>query len=285
MFFLAVIAACLLWSAAFVAAAARTDRLWLRRLLSAVAIVGPPLALVPCVAITGLLAFGAEFTTNWFAPTVFAFLSALIGGLWIRAGGFARSSSGRLVAATWPVAGLAAMFVLAKAVASGTLLVIDNAVAAEGRAMRIEAAQLMQSNLPPARAVDDDAAGLYIRAFEVLAADSALTGEDSPLSQPRAIDIVSPAVADLLARHAATLEFLRQAADRPGCRFERDWTRPSLSMTLPEVQEMRQAARLLALAARREAAGGDAAAALRDIVRIHRLGIALVGHTQRDRLR
>lgn len=277
MFFMAVIAACLLWSAAFIAAAARTERVWLRRLLAAIAIAVPPLALSPWAGLTGVLAFGVKLGTNWFAPTVFAFVSAIVGGLWIRRGGFTRSDTGDVAAASWPVIGLAAMFLLAKAVSFGTLLFIDNAVSAEGRAMRVEAAQLMQATLPPAPAPDDDAAPLFLRAFEALAADPAIRANDSPLSQPVTVAIDSPQVTELLERHAATLQLVRQAADRPGCRFQRDWTRPSISMVLPEVQEMRHAARLLALAARREAADGDAAMALRDIVSIHRLGMHAAG--------
>lgn len=277
MFYLAVIAACLLWSAAFVAAAARTEHVWVRRLLTAIAVVVPPLALAPWLAVTGMLAFKLELTTNWFAPTAFAFMSAVVGGLWIRAAGLARSSSGGIVAEAWPVVGLAALFVMAKAVAGGTLLFIDNAVAAEGQAMRIEAAQIMQSTLPPAPTADDDAAPLFLRAFEALAADAAFRGEESPASRPLAADITAPQVAELLQRQAATLELLREACDRPGCRFIRDWSRPSISMLLPEIQEMRQAAKLLVLAARREAADGDAAAALRDVVRIHRLGMHAAG--------
>ncbi|MFM7107285.1 MAG: hypothetical protein ACKOZU_01540 [Planctomycetaceae bacterium] len=46
MFFLAAVAACLLWSAAFIAAAVRTDRVWVRRILVATAVVVPPLVLV-----------------------------------------------------------------------------------------------------------------------------------------------------------------------------------------------------------------------------------------------
>ena len=46
-FYVTVIAACLLWSATFTAAAARTERAWLRRLLVAVAVVVPALSLLP----------------------------------------------------------------------------------------------------------------------------------------------------------------------------------------------------------------------------------------------
>ncbi|MCX7412263.1 MAG: hypothetical protein NTW36_02325 [Planctomycetia bacterium] len=80
------------------------------------------------------------------------------------------------------------------------------------------------------------------------------------------------AVTDLLARHAATLDLIRRAADRDTCRFQRDWTRPSIDMLLPEMQSLRTAARLLVLDARREAADGNAADALHDVARIQRIG-------------
>ncbi|MCE9629435.1 MAG: hypothetical protein K8S94_01770 [Planctomycetia bacterium] len=274
MFFVAVVAASLLWSATCIAAAARTQRTWLRRVLVAAAVLVPLLALVPWVGLTWLLASNAKLQVNWFAPTVTVFLAALVGALWIRAAGLSRrAGEGDFVAAGWPVVGLAAMFVLAKAVAFGTLLFIDNTAAAEGRALRVEAAQLMASSLPPAPAADDDAAPLYLRAFAAIEADSALVADDSPASKPGIADVASPAVTAILSRHAATLDLLRQAADRSGCRFVRDWSRPSISMTLPEMAPMRKAAKLLALAARREAAEGEAAAGLHDVVRLHRMGL------------
>ncbi len=272
MFYLAAVAACLLWSAAFVAAAARVTRPWPRRLLVAVAVVVPVLALAPWVASTaGLAAIGLP--ANWFVPTFTAFVSALVGGAWIAVAGLSRRSAAGAAAAAWPAAGLAAGFVLAKACAYGTLLFIDNAVTAEGRMLRMEAAQMMAAALPPAPAAADDAAPLYLRAFAALEADTTLREADSPAANPQTADVSSPAVAAILARHAATLDLLRRAADRPGCRFVRDWSRPSIDMFLPEAQSLRRAARLLALAARSEAAAEDAATSLADVVRIHRIGM------------
>ena len=269
MFYLAVVAACLLWSAAFVAAAARVERVWLRRLLAAVGWLVPPFAILPWVGLTAWFAL-LKFQTNWFGPTLTALVSVVIGGLWIRAAGMSRAADdGRPVAAGWPVLPLAAGFVLAKAVAFGTLLFIGNAVAAEGRMLRVEAAQMMAAALPPPPAADDDAAPLYLRAVVASAADKTLEEVKDPL----AADVRSPEVAAILARHAATLDLLRRAADKPGCRFTRDWSRPSIDMLLPEVQEMRFAARLLTLAARKAAADGDTAAALADVVRIRRVGM------------
>jgi len=99
-----------------------------------------------------------------------------------------------------------------------------------------------------------------------------LKEQDSPITKPTTTDIGTSAVTDMLARHAGTLDLLRRAADRDTCRFQRDWTRPSFDMLLPETQSMRTAARLLVLAARREAADGNAADALHDVARIQRIG-------------
>jgi hypothetical protein len=162
--------------------------------------------------------------------------------------------------------------VIAKAVSFGTLLIIDNAVAAQAPYLRLEAGQLMQTNMPPVVSEQQNAAPLYQQAFAALDADPASKDQDSPLTTATTIDVASPAVIDLLARHAATLDLLRRAADRDTCRFQRDWTRPSFDMLLPEMQSLRTAARLLVLDARREAADGNAEDALRDVARIQRIG-------------
>ncbi|MEI6255527.1 MAG: hypothetical protein WCQ77_02675 [Planctomycetota bacterium] len=73
----------------------------------------------------------------------------------------------------------------------------------------------MQSILPVITDADN-AAPLYMQAFAALDADTLLKAEDSPLSSQsakqsanKAADLVSPAVADLLARHATTLDVIR----------------------------------------------------------------------------
>jgi hypothetical protein len=280
LFFVFVVASCLLWSAALTAAAARTQRQWLRRLLEGVAWSTPVAALLPFVAFTAFLAFWKPMPTNWFGPTLTTFLSALIGGIWIAWAGLARANAKPLraeadqvpLAARWPVVGLAAAFVMAKAVSFGTLLFIDNAVAAQAPYLRLEAGQLMQANIPPVVPDSQNAAPLYRQAFAALDADPAAKGESSPLTTATTIDVANPAVTETLARHAATLDLIRRAADRDTCRFQRDWTRPSIDMLLPELQSLRAVARLLVLETRREAADGNAAHALHDVARIGRIG-------------
>lgn len=267
-FFIAVIAACLLWSAAFIAAAARTKPGIARRLLVVVAVGMPILSLLPWTFMTAYLAFAMQVETNWFAPTVTAAISAAVGGCCIARVGLAPRFAP--VAASWPIVKLAFMFVAAKMGAAGTLLFIDATVRADMRSARAEAVAIMQSVMPPALPPDDDAAPLYLQAFELLEADPSLDDPNAP-TKDSAADVTSAAVTQLLARHGTTLDLIRRAADRPGCRFVRDWTRAGFDLLLPEVQSLRTAARLLALDARRQAAEGGGQAALADVVRIHRM--------------
>jgi hypothetical protein len=271
-FFLILSAACLLWSAACTAAAARSARPRLRSLLLVVGLALPVLALLPWLWASGWLAFGARIRPNWFGPVLTVVLSALVGGLSIAIGGLGKPAGTTTArAAQWPVIGLFALAILAKAVSFGTLLILDNAVAAEARAMRVEAAAMMQAALPPAVADAENAAILHTQAAAALAAAHDLTAADGPLGQTDP-DVASPAVGELLTRHAGLLDTIRRAADMPACRFPRDWTRPSIDMLLAEVQGCRGEGRLLALAARHELATGKPAAALADAVRLGRIG-------------
>lgn len=271
LFWLFVLAACLLWSATFTAAAARSATL--PSLLSFAAWFIPLLVLLPAVWLTAWLAFGPRpFDVNHFAATLTLALAALVGGVWIVIAGRRTAADGTPVARRWPVIGLAGLCGMAAMVAYGTLVAVDNAVAAEAAQARAEAAALMQANLPPAVAEADNAAPLHRHAAALLAADEPFK-TDFPDGDPDSpLDIRSPEVAARLARHADTLDLIRRAADKNACRFDRDWSRPSIDMLLPEIQSLRGEARLLALAARRAAADGDAAAALADTVRIHRIG-------------
>ena len=268
-FFLAVLAACLLWTATLTAAAARTRPGWLRRLLVAAGVVLPAVSLLPWVAVARYLAFDLRLETNWFAPTLTVAIAAAVGAMWIAGAGLRGRPP---AAAAWPVIGLGAMFVMAKLVAGGTLLFIDNAVIAEARAAQAEATAMMLANLPPVPSDDDNAAPLYRRVFADLAADtSEAESEVWPTLDAAPLAVQTEAVTDVLARHRSTLAAIRQAADRPACRFTRDWTRPSAGMLLPEMTSLRRAARLLSLTARRAAVDGSAAEAIADVVRLRRL--------------
>ena len=269
LFFLFAGAAGLLWTAACTAAAARVERGWLKALLAAVGAGLPVIALLPIVASSWWLAFGLRMQSNWFPQVFTVLVSLLMGGAWIVRGGLTPRDGGEPPAARWPLIGLIALAVIAAAVTAGVLLILDNAVVAQAPYLRLEAANLMQANLPPAVADDENAAALHLQAGAAIAADKEFGADGSPISCEG--DVMREAVTAFLARHAATLDLVRRAADRDACRFTRDWSRPSIDMILSEVQTFRGEGRLLSLAARRAAAEGRHADALADIIRIQRL--------------
>ena len=270
LFFLFAVVAGLFWTAAWTAAASRVTRGWLKALLAALGAGLPVIAVLPIVAAAWWLAFGMRIQSNWFPQAITVLLSLVIGGAWIVRAGLAPRDGREPPAARWPLVGLTALGVIATAVTFGILLILDNSVVAQAPYLRLEAANLMQSNLPPIVADDENAAPLHLQAGAAIAADKAFHAEDSPIDPEG--DVMREAVTVFLARHAATLDLVRRAADRDTCRFTRDWSRPSMDMILSEVQTLRSESRLLALAARRAAAEGRHTDALADIVRIQRLG-------------
>ena len=273
-FFIAVVAASLVWSATMTAAATRVQRPWLQQLLIALAVIAPALALLPWLAVSFMLAFFGKLQVNWFGPVLTALLSAVIGGMWIVRAGLRPTDDGLAIptAARWPLVGLVAAFLLAKGAAAGTLLTLDSGITGRAPGMKAEAVELLQANLPPVVSDTANAAPLYQAAFAALDADPVAGAPDSPLGTSSTVDAQDAAVADLVARHSETLSLLREAAGRDVCRFTRDWTRPSLDMLIPEMQSVRQAARLVQLAARRKATTGDIAGALDDVNLLHRMG-------------
>ncbi|MFM7249400.1 MAG: hypothetical protein ACKO5R_05840 [Planctomycetaceae bacterium] len=276
-FFAAAALAGLLWTAACTAAARRLGRPLGRGLFVALGVALPILVLLPWLLATASLAV-ADIRPNWLAAVSTVVVGQLLGGILIAWrdleawGAPARPSvTNPNVASRWPVIGLFAMFLAALAAAIGTLLLLDQAVAAEVSAMRVEAGRLLQAALPPAPAAGANAAGLHVEAGAAIAAAPELAAVDGPL-RDAGIDVTGPVVGDCLARHAPLVDLIRRAADMPGCRFPRDWSRPAVSMPLPEVAASRDEVRLLALAARREAAEGRHAEAIADAVRIGRIG-------------
>jgi hypothetical protein len=269
MFFLFAVVAGLCWTAACTAAAARVERGWLKALLAAVGAALPVIALLPIVAASWWHAFGVRMQSHWFPQVFTVLVSLLIGGAWIVWGGLAPRDGRETPAARWPLIGLMALAAIAASVTAGVLLILDNAVAAQAPYLRLEAANLMQSNLPPIVADGENALALHLQAATAIAADKEFDAEGSPVDLEG--DVMREEVTAFLARHAATLDLVRRAADRDTCRFTRDWSRPAIDMILSEIQTIRSESRLLALAARRAAAEGRHADALADIIRIQRL--------------
>jgi len=267
-FFLAMVAASLLWTAAFTAAAARVKPFgWLLRMFA----VGIPLfAWLPWLALTTRLAFERDLPTNWFGPTLTAFLSTLIGGLWIVSAGL--SARGGVAAGHWPILGLAAGVGAALLAAGTAIAALEHDLERWANGLRAEATGMMASVVPPPLSTDANAATLYREAMWLSKTTFAIPSKQVlPLFGENPLPVASEEVGDLLKRQAPLLDLIRRGAERAECRFDRDWSRPTVSTLLPETHEMRELARLLALSARRQAVDGHPAEALADVERLGRM--------------
>jgi len=275
-FFLATVAACLLWTAAFTAAAARVKKFgWLLRII---ALGIPLLAWVPWLSITAWLAFVRSSPNNWFGPTVAAFLSTLIGGLLIATSG--RTIRTTMPVARWPIPWLAIGF-------GGALLAAWTAMAALERDLerwasdlRAEVNGMVASVVPPPLPADTNAATLYREARWLSRTAFRIDEEYMRLFGDNPLPVASDEVADVLKRQAPLIDLIRRGTEREECRFNRDSSRPRHSMLVQETAEMRELARLLLLSARRQAVDGQPAEAIADVARLIRMG----DHWARDPL-
>ena len=268
-FFLVALLTCLLWTAACTAAAVRLKKPLLRRLLLTIGFLAPLLSLLPFVAFTTILAFVAHLKVNWFSSAISIFISTLIGSGLILLRGTQPDGGGwkTVPAANWSPLALFTLFLLTKSVTAGTILFLNQTVAAKAQALQNEAAILMTTHLPPNLSDLENAEGLYRGASVIFEEDDEFQGFLQDTAESSGDPLTLEEIA-FLNRHAETLEILRQAAARPTCRFIRDYSRPSVDMLLPEIQFFRNAARILSVSARHQVSLGAIPAALRDVISI-----------------
>ena len=273
-FFLIVLLTCLLWTAACTAAAVRLKKPLLRRLLLTLGFLAPLLSLLPFVAFTTILAFVAHLQVNWFPLAISIFISTIIGSGLILLRGTQPDGGGwkTVPAANWSPLALFTLFLLTKSVTAGTILYLNQTVAAKAQALQNEAAILMTTHLPLNLPDQENAEGLY-RGASVIFEDDDAFQEIVQKSSKMGTDSVDPEAIAFLTRYKDTLDLLRQAATRPVCRFTRDYSRPSVDMRLPEMQFFRNAARILAVSAHYQASVGNMPAALRDVSSIMKMSL------------
>ncbi|MGI9448021.1 MAG: hypothetical protein ACR2NI_10250 [Pirellulales bacterium] len=273
-FFLIVLLTCLLWTAACTAAAVRLKKPLLRRLLLTLGFLAPLLSLLPFVAFTTILAFVAHLQVNWFPLAISIFISTTIGSGLILLRGTQPDGGGwkTVPAANWSPLALFTLFLLTKSVTAGTILYLNQTVAAKAQALQNEAAILMTTHLPLNLPDQENAEGLY-RGASVIFEDDDAFQEIVQKSSKMRTDSVDPEAIAFLTRYKDTLDLLRQAATRPVCRFTRDYSRPSVDMLLPEMQFFRNAARILAVSAHYQASVGNMPAALRDVSSIMKMSL------------
>lgn len=133
-------------------------------------------------------------------------------------------------------------------------------------AMRSEASSLALTVAPLRVADDENAAVYYDQAFPYMIELPDKVG----VAWVEALDAPTwnaddTALKDYLTRSRRALALLRRGAAQRGCHFERDYSRPSADMLLPELAGLKQAGRLLCLSARQRAQTGDVRGALADL--------------------
>jgi hypothetical protein len=149
-------------------------------------------------------------------------------------------------------------------------VVAGRRLAHELNRLRAEGAPLtLAEAAPPPVPNAENAAVLYLRAFEGLdslkdskAIDAflrAMEGRTRPVTRPTSAEIEA-----VLARHEADFRLLREASQRPACRFPVDWD-AGYGALFPHLAGVRNATRFLAAKAVVDARHGRAGDALSDL--------------------
>jgi hypothetical protein len=278
----------LLLAALAVAGPRRWRPLGTYKVLSVVLVLVILLPYAGLTGLTGRLKFGLGLTTSWFYPLVALTVCYTLGAGWILVAGLRQGEAGLPGprAAGWPRGKLAIALAVAFALHLMTLWNLDLAMRQRLGTLRAEAGALALSVAPPPVPDRDNAAVVYERAFQAMGDPAAWPTEYhekwSKWLEPGAagFDAKDPEMRAFLKRQAGALALLREGGDKPGCYFERDYGRPSIDMMLPELNRLREAARLLSLDARSQAADGNLRGGLADC----RVMLTMAEHTSSDPL-
>ncbi|MBI5760880.1 MAG: hypothetical protein HZA46_20350 [Planctomycetales bacterium] len=265
----------LLLIALAVALAIRVKRPWRRRtLLVATAVLAPGACLLATLAIWALETTWSV-PTGLFTPVLALSVCCTVGLLVILRNGLRRDDQQAPRASQWRLGTLALATTATLVLHLMTFWNLDLSVRQQMETLRAEAGTLAMS-VAPARIPDrDNAAVLYVQAFEGGLLDP-LPKEYNEWfrlmsDEPDKFNPLDPALTAYLVHLRPLLVLVREATARSGCNFNRDWGRPSISMLIPETQDMRAAARALQLEAHALAAQGDVRGACDNILAMHRL--------------
>lgn len=261
---------------------------WLPR--SVKGLVSILLALALLTVYTGLTTLAgwlyfANIAISGQFPALLLLTVAYAGGaVWLLVRGL-RYQTGQpnVVGAGWPCGKLAVALLGVIALHMMTFWNLDIAARQQLATLGTEAGAMALSVAPPRLPDRDNAAVVYRQAFEAMGGRYNEYCRDSwrwekqwetawekiwtrrQQSGNINFDLHDPELRRFLKRQSPTLALLREAAAKPGCCFDREYGRPSIAMSLPEVGPLRTGARLLALNAICRAADGDHRGAIEDI--------------------
>ncbi len=184
-----------------------------------------------------------------------------------------RWKQGGLKVLAWPIGWQSSLTGLA--ISFGLLLVLlfenDNSVWRKIQEMEQESRTLAQSVAPPPCTDEENAAPLFV---ELGAAE-----EISQTKLPDPTDDIerlrSDAWTKYLSRNRQRAEKIREAAARPRCRFDIEWSTADSLAEMPEIERARACIRLLYWEARRALLDGDHEKGLANAVALRRMAESL----------
>lgn len=269
------LAAALLCTATVTAWAAGRQRRWLRVLIGLIPAGLFLAAGTAAAAATGTLKYSYGLHQSWFEYTVAWTFCLLVGLAWVlrssfRAVGEPPEPAGR----SWPVGKLAVAAGTALLLLLATFWNMDAAAKTQLAALRAEAGAISLAVSSPRPADRNNAAYLYQEAFDAMVSPDKLPPEWKARIAPwqdarQPIDRNDANLKAYLDHHAGAIALVRRGTARPECYFDRGLVR--FDTLVPELDYLRQAANLLSLQARWEAAEGNLSAALADTAAIFRL--------------
>jgi len=268
------LAVSLLLVATLVACIGRLRRRWVRVVLSVLVMLVPLAAYAGLTSLAGAMKFAQGWPGTRFYQLLTLTMFYTVGAAWILCRGLRRRDEENrwAVAGSWPRRKLAIALGVAIALHLTTFWNLDLAARQWLAAQRAEAGALALSVAPPRVPDRDNAALIYQQALEVMGpVESRNDGWDQKWEgwvsgKEPGFDPQEPKLREFLRQQTPVLILLRQAAQKPGCYFDRSYARPDpINLSVSELYHLRMAARLLSLDARVKAADGDLEAALVEV--------------------
>lgn len=289
------LAVSLLLAALLVAAIGRLRGVWRRRVWGVLVLLPIFVTFALLTSIDGLFESRKRVHTGLFWPLLSLTFAYLVGAAVISRRGLRIQAMENMPAAvSWPRAKLALVLLAAVVLHIMTFANLDAAARQSLATVQTEASALAASVMPERVPDGENAAVVYQQAFDAMGpkdewpqvwrnAVDALqpaktrSDDDAEAAEGQAVtpfNFQAPELIEFLKDHAGELALFRVAAARPGCYFDKNYARLSFDMPLVELQQLRRAARLLAVDARRLAARGDLRGALADVNAL----FSLAGH-------
>jgi hypothetical protein len=193
------------------------------------------------------------------------FLGFFVGSttIWVRG---RRLEGAQPAAVFWPIRRIALVLAITLVVHFVTWANFDAAVQRDIASLRAEAYRLAESVAPPDVSDRENAAVLYQQVFD----GWDLTHRQNEWPEWFRLGesdehVTAESAKKFLAARRHDIDLLRRAAAMPRCRFEHDYYRPAPDILIPEIQNLRDASRLLSANAKAHFAAGRIDEAVRDL--------------------